>query len=80
MGHVGKEGTLHAPGVFWQLLAYCAGVGGSMLIIGSAAGVVVMGLEKITFGWYMKKITWVAFTGYLLGILCYWVMRTFFMG
>ena len=39
-------------GVFWQLLAYCAGVGGSMLIIGSAAGVVVMGLEKITFGWY----------------------------
>ena len=66
-------------GIFWQLLAYCAGVGGSMLIIGSAAGVVVMGLEKITFGWYMKKITWVAFAGYLAGILIYWIERTFIM-
>ncbi len=65
-------------GIFWQLLAYCAGVGGSMLIIGSAAGVVVMGLEKITFGWYMKKITWIAFVGYLAGIACYWVEKTFF--
>ncbi len=64
-------------GIFWQLLAYCAGVGGSMLIIGSAAGVVVMGLEKITFGWYMKRITWVAFTGYLAGIVCYWLEKTF---
>ena len=64
-------------GIFWQLLAYCAGVGGSMLIIGSAAGVVVMGLEKITFGWYMKKITWIAFTGYLAGILCYWFEKAF---
>lgn len=44
-----------APCHIWQLLAYCAGVGSSMLIIGSATGVVVMGLEKITFGWYMKK-------------------------
>lgn len=41
-------------GVFWQFLAYCAGVGGSMLIIGSAAGVVVMGLERINFIWYLK--------------------------
>ena len=64
-------------GIFWQLLAYCAGVGGSMLIIGSAAGVVVMGLEKITFGWYMKKITWIAFVGYLAGILSYWFEKTF---
>ena len=48
-----------------------------MLIIGSAAGVVVMGLEKITFGWYMKKITWVAFAGYLAGIFCYWAEKTF---
>ena len=64
-------------GIFWQLLAYCAGVGGSMLIIGSAAGVVVMGLEKITFGWYMKHISWIAFIGYLAGILCYYVMREF---
>jgi len=62
-------------GVFWQLLAYCAGVGGSMLIIGSAAGVVVMGLEKISFGWYLKKMTWIAFVGYLAGIGCYWVEK-----
>ncbi|MDY6271248.1 MAG: sodium:proton antiporter, partial [Prevotella sp.] len=53
-----------------------AGVGGSMLIIGSAAGVVVMGLEKITFGWYMKHVSWIAFIGYLGGILSYWVIRT----
>ncbi|MCR5129902.1 MAG: sodium:proton antiporter NhaD [Prevotella sp.] len=73
-------GDMAVDGVFWQLLAYCAGVGGSMLIIGSAAGVVVMGLEKITFGWYMKKITWVAFIGYLAGIICYWALRTFIFG
>jgi Na+/H+ antiporter NhaD/arsenite permease-like protein len=64
-------------GIFWQLLAYCAGVGGSMLIIGSAAGVVVMGLEKITFGWYMKRITLIAFIGYLAGILSYWLEKAF---
>ena len=69
--------AMAVDGIFWQLLAYCAGVGGSMLIIGSAAGVVVMGLEKITFGWYMKKITWIAFTGYLAGILCYWLEKAF---
>lgn len=72
---VAATGDMAIDGIFWQLLAYCAGVGGSMLIIGSAAGVVVMGLEKITFGWYMKKITWVAFAGYLAGILVYWVER-----
>jgi Na+/H+ antiporter NhaD/arsenite permease-like protein len=49
-----------------------------MLIIGSAAGVVVMGLEKITFGWYLKKITWVAFVGYLAGMLIYWFERMIF--
>lgn len=70
-------GDMAVDGIFWQLLAYCAGVGGSMLIIGSAAGVVVMGLEKITFGWYMKKITWIAFVGYLAGILCYWLEKAF---
>lgn len=70
-------GDMAVDGIFWQLLAYCAGVGGSMLIIGSAAGVVVMGLEKITFGWYMKHITWIAFVGYLSGIAIYWVERTF---
>lgn len=68
--------NLAVDGVFWQLLAYCAGVGGSMLIIGSAAGVVVMGLERISFGWYMKNITWIAFVGYLAGLLCYWMMNT----
>ena len=70
-------GDLAVDGIFWQLLAYCAGVGGSMLIIGSAAGVVVMGLEKITFGWYMKKITWIVFVGYLAGILTYWLEKAF---
>ena len=74
---VQATGDMAVDGIFWQLLAYCAGVGGSMLIIGSAAGVVVMGLEKITFGWYMKRITWIAFVGYLAGIFCYWLERTF---
>lgn len=68
---VAAVGDMAVDGIFWQLLAYCAGVGGSMLIIGSAAGVVVMGLEKITFGWYMKKISWIAFVGYVAGIACY---------
>lgn len=68
-------GDFAQDGIFWQLLAYCAGVGGSMLIIGSAAGVVVMGLEKITFGWYMKHISWIAFVGYLAGIICYFLQR-----
>ena len=75
---VAAEGAMAVDGIFWQLLAYCAGVGGSMLIIGSAAGVVVMGLEKITFGWYLKKITWIAFVGYLCGIGIYWVERMLF--
>lgn len=73
---IGIEPDMAVDGIFWQLLAYCAGVGGSMLIVGSAAGVVVMGLEKITFGWYMKKISWIAFLGYIAGILSYWVIRT----
>ena len=74
---VQAAGDMAVDGIFWQLLAYCAGVGGSMLIIGSAAGVVVMGLEKITFGWYLKKITWIAFVGYIAGIICYWALRTY---
>ncbi len=53
---------------FWQLLAFCAGTGGSLLIIGSAAGVAAMGIEKITFGWYLKNISWLALIGYLAGI------------
>jgi Na+/H+ antiporter NhaD/arsenite permease-like protein len=60
-------------GLFWELLAYCAGTGGSMLIIGSAAGVAAMGLERIDFIWYMKKISWLALVGYLAGAGAYWV-------
>lgn len=58
-------------GAFWELLAYCAGTGGSLLIIGSVAGVVAMGTERIGFGWYTKHITLKAFIGYLCGILVY---------
>jgi Na+/H+ antiporter NhaD/arsenite permease-like protein len=72
-------GDFSVDGIFWQLLAYCAGVGGSILIIGSAAGVVIMGLEKMTFGWYMRKISWVAFLGYLAGIIYYWLEQTVIM-
>lgn len=75
MYEISAVGDMAQDGIFWQLLAYCAGVGGSMLIIGSAAGVVVMGLEKITFGWYLKNITWVAFVGYIAGIAVYFVEK-----
>ena len=77
---VAPTGDMAVDGIFWQLLAYCAGVGGSMLIIGSAAGVVVMGLEKITFGWYMRNITLVGLLGYLAGMLVYWLERMFIFG
>ena len=75
---VAEAGPMGVDGTFWQLLAYCAGVGGSMLIIGSAAGVVVMGLEKITFGWYLRRITWIVFVGYISGILVYWLEKMLF--
>ena len=58
-------------GVFWHFLAYCGGVGGSMLIIGSAAGVVAMAIEQINFIWYLKRISLLALAGYLLGALVY---------
>ncbi len=61
-------------GDFWNLLAYCTGTGGSILIIGSAAGVVVMGLEKINFIWYMKHITWMALLGFISGIGIYYLI------
>ena len=60
-------------GTFWELLAYTGGVGGSMLIIGSAAGVVVMGLQDIPFGWYLRHFSWIACIGFLAGILTYWL-------
>ena len=66
-------------GIFWQFLAYCAGVGGSMLIIGSAAGVVVMGLERINFIWYLKNITLLAAAGYLAGAGVY-ILQNFLLG
>jgi len=62
-------------GTFWEFLAYCAGTGGSILIIGSAAGVAVMGLEKITFGWYLKNIAPWALLGYLSGGAFYVLMH-----
>lgn len=58
-------------GTFWEFLALCAGTGGSCLIIGSAAGVAVMGLEKIDFVWYMKKISLLAIVGYISGAATY---------
>ncbi|WP_035845564.1 sodium:proton antiporter NhaD [Crocinitomix catalasitica] len=68
-------GNFAENGMFWQFLAYCAGTGGSALIIGSAAGVAVMGLEKISFGWYIKKISLYAIVGYFAGALTYYLMN-----
>ena len=79
MYEIAPAGEYGVDGLFWQLLAYCAGIGGSMLIIGSAAGVVVMGLEKISFGWYLKKFTWIAFLGYIAGIAVY-AIESLFIG
>ena len=59
---------------FWEFLAYCAGTGGSLLIIGSAAGVAVMGMEKIDFIWYLKKITLLALAGYVAGAIVFIAM------
>ena len=61
-------------GLFWQFLAYCAVTGGSALIIGSAAGVAVMGLEKIDFIWYLKKVSLLAILGYFAGAVVFYFM------
>ncbi len=61
----------------WHFIAYSAGTGGSMLIIGSAAGVVAMGMEKIDFFWYLKKISWLAFIGFVAGAIVFIAMRGF---
>lgn len=66
-------------GLFWILLTYCAGVGGSILIIGSAAGVVAMGLEKIDFTWYFKNISLLAFVGYAAGIVVIFIESLIFL-
>lgn len=63
---------------FWQFLAYCAGTGGSMLIIGSAAGVAAMGIEKINFFWYMKHMSWLAMVGFLAGAAFFILQSSFF--
>lgn len=60
---------------FWEFLAYTTGTGGSALIIGSAAGVAAMGMEKITFGWYLKKISWLALIGFFAGAAVYLLMN-----
>jgi Na+/H+ antiporter NhaD/arsenite permease-like protein len=62
----------------WEFIAYCAGTGGSILIIGSAAGVAAMGLEKIHFFWYVKRISWLALLGYLAGAAVYIVQYRMF--
>ena len=64
-------GAFAADSSFWTLLAYCAVTGGSLLIIGSAAGVTVMGMEKISFGYYLKRITPIVLLGYIVGVLVY---------
>lgn len=61
---------------FWLFLAYCAGTGGSILIIGSAAGIAVMGMERISFGWYLRKISLPALAGYIAGALVYLALST----
>lgn len=66
-------------GAFWEGLAYCAGTGGSLLIIGSAAGVAVMGMEKIDFIWYLKKISLWALVGYLSGAGVFYLMSRFIL-
>lgn len=71
----GELANFCQDGTFWELLAYCAGTGGSILIIGSAAGVVVMGLENISFGWYLKRFSGLALLGYFAGILVYWLLN-----
>jgi Na+/H+ antiporter NhaD/arsenite permease-like protein len=64
--------------ILWHFIAYSAGTGGSMLVIGSAAGVVAMGMEKINFFWYLKKISWLAFVGFISGALVFLFTRTLF--
>ena len=68
---IDAAGDFAQDGFFWQFVAYCAGTGGSMLIIGSAAGVAVMGIERIDFIWYLKKFCLLAFVGYIAGALTY---------
>ena len=72
--------TYHTDHFFWEYLAYCAGTGGSILVIGSAAGVAIMGIEKISFFWYLRKISFYALLGFLGGALVSIALRGFFHG
>lgn len=74
---VGDSVMFASDHAFWECLSYCAGTGGSLLIIGSAAGVAVMGMEKIDFIWYLKNISWLALVGYLAGVIVYILMYVF---
>lgn len=77
MYDIAPAGHFAMDGAFWEFLAYCAGTGGSLLIIGSAAGVAVMGMEKIDFVWYLKHISIWALLGYLAGAGTYILMSLF---
>ena len=67
--------TYPQDNLIWEYLAYCAGTGGSILIIGSAAGVAVMGMEKIDFIWYTKRISLIALMGYFAGAAAYLLIK-----
>ncbi len=75
VGATGYAADFIQNGSFWTFLAYCAGTGGSILIIGSAAGVAAMGIEKINFVWYIKHVGWIAAVGYLAGAGAYILMQ-----
>jgi Na+/H+ antiporter NhaD/arsenite permease-like protein len=72
---IAEAGNFAVDGKFWEFLAYCAGTGGSVLIIGSAAGVAVMGILKIDFIWYIKNISLLALMGYIAGAATYILMQ-----
>lgn len=74
----GYAANFIVDGTFWELLSYCAGVGGSIMIIGSAAGVIAMGLEKINFGWYLRKFSALALLGYGCGVIVYVIEKWIF--
>ena len=75
MYEITEAGYYAVDGMFWEFLAYCAGTGGSVLIIGSAAGVAAMGILKIDFIWYVKNISFLAFLGYIAGAITYILLQ-----
>lgn len=79
-GTTGYMADFMIDGQFWQFLAYCAGTGGSILIIGSAAGVAAMGMEKIDFIWYLKRISLLAMVGYFAGAAVYYLQMLILAG